>query len=130
MPCPCLLPILPASYLGGWLGTYFFGVNPPTHPGGQELSIVLTAELVAITVIALKALFNISLCMGGGFTLNNVAHAGVKVFIMGMIYSIGINYLLKRYVFPSSEARQDEEGIDDKPPQNSDLHTSHCCDCK
>jgi hypothetical protein len=123
-------PVCPAAgWLGGWFGGYF-GIEPPTHPGGRELSAAITANLIAITAIALKALFNISLCAGGGFTLKNILLVGAKGIILGVIYSIGVNYLLNRYVFPSAGVQQGAEEIYDKSAQNFDLEDPPCCGCK
>lgn len=122
-------PVCPAAgWLGGWVGGYF-GIEPPSHPGGRILSAVITANLIAITAIALKALFNISLCTGSGtFTLENILLVGAKGLIMGVIYSIGVNYLLNRYVFPS-EGQQDNDEVCNNSA-NSKLKTSPCCPCK
>lgn len=106
MVCPVCLA---EGWFGGWVGGYFFGIEPPTHPGGRVLSATITASLIAITVVALKALFNISLCAGGKVTLENMACVGGKTLVMGLIYSIGVNYLLNRYVFPPYEVQQDDE---------------------
>lgn len=101
-------PICPAAgWVGGWFGGYL-GIHPPEHSGGRILSAVVTANLISITVIALKAIFNISLCQGGGFTLENFIRVGIKALIMGIIYSIGVNYLLNRYVFPHLPAKAEE----------------------
>lgn len=117
-------PVCPAAgWLGGWVGGYF-GIKPPTHSGGRELSAALTASLIAITAIALKALFNISLCAGGGLTLKGILLASSIGLVMGMIYSIGINYLLNRHVFPSQDQQEPDETCE-KPKQ--DLDPPCCC---
>ena len=104
MACP-LCPT--AGWFGGWLGG-FLGINSPDIPEGKILSAVITANLIGITVIALKAIFNISLCIDGRFTLKNIALVGVKTLCMGIIYSIGVNYLLNRYLFSQRDDLKQE----------------------
>ena len=74
MGCPGCIA---TGWLGGWIGGYL-GIQPPERPGARALSALLTANLITITVIALKVFFDISLCAGGGFTLGNVARVGIK----------------------------------------------------
>ena len=94
-------PVCPtAGWLGGWVGGYF-GVLPPKHSKGRFISAFITANLMSITIIALKKIFNVSLCKGGGWTLHNIVQVGTKALILGIIYSIGVNYLLNRYMFPA-----------------------------
>ena len=118
-------PVCPATgWLGGWIGGYF-GILPPEHSGGRILSAVITANLITITIIALKVLFNVSLCVDGDVNLRNIVCVGAKTFIMGVIYSIGVNYLLNRYVFPHPEVKRELddalfEGPTSPPP---------CCKC-
>jgi hypothetical protein len=95
MVCP-LCPS--AGFLGGIIGGYL-GVNPPKSVGGRYLSILTTANLVSLTVFALKTLANISMCGSGGFTLFNVGLVVAKTLMMGIVYSIAVNHLLNRYVF-------------------------------
>jgi hypothetical protein len=106
-------PICPAAgWVGGWIGGYF-GVKPPEHPGGRILSALVTANLMSITVIALKALFDVSLCVGG-VTLGNFIRVGVKAAIMGIVYSIGVNYLLNRYIFSQSNPLVNDSILEEK----------------
>jgi hypothetical protein len=88
-----------AAWGGGAIGSYF-GISPPEQKEGKILSALITANLTAITVIALKVLFNVSPCRGGQLTLANLARVGGQMLIIGVIYAIGVNYLLNRYVFP------------------------------
>ena len=83
---------------GGWIGGYF-GIHPPKHTSGKILSAFITVNLVILTQISLKKMFNISLCAGGGLTIGNVIRVVVKTLLMGIIYSMAVNYLLGRYVF-------------------------------
>lgn len=114
-------PMCPAiGSLGGLLGGYF-GIEPPKYTGGRIFSAVITAPLIGITVIALKTIFNISLCVGGTFTLANIFRVGSITLVMGIIYSIGVNHILNRYVFPnakenSSKIEMDQEILADSPP--------------
>lgn len=92
-------PVCPtAGWFGGFLGSYL-GVNPPPHTKGRMISAFITANLICITVIALKKIFTISLCVGGDFTLANFIRVMIKTLLMGIIYSIAVNYLLNKYVF-------------------------------
>ena len=109
-------PVCPtAGWLGGWLGGYV-GIDPPQRPGGKLFSALITANLITITLIALKSLFDFSLCKDGRFTFENVARVILFTIPMGVVYSIGVNYLLNNYVFPSD---CDEPLVEDEPP--------HCC---
>lgn len=128
-----MCPVCPtAGWFGGWIGGYF-GINSPPHSKGKIVSALITANLIAITVIALKIIFHISLCVGGEFSQANIARVVIKTFLMGIIYSIGVNYLLNRYVFLSqnepktnlSNSQGDNKGdnIEDKSNDSS------CC-CK
>ena len=104
-----------------------FWNEPPQHPGGRLLSAVITANLITITVIALKAFFNISLCVGGAFTLQNIVRVGIKTLILGIIYSIGVNYLLNRYVFYRSEIEQDIDLSTDDTIFDEEKAIPCCC---
>lgn len=100
-------PVCPAAgWLGGCVGGYF-GISPPKFSGGRIFSAVITANLISVTIIALKALFNISLCVGGEWNLANIARVGIKTLVMGIIYSIGVNYILNRYLFSQPDSNQD-----------------------
>jgi hypothetical protein len=124
-------PVCPAAgWVGGWVGGYF-GIEPPQRPGGRALSALITANLISITVIALKILFDISLCVGGGFTLANIARVGIKTLILGVIYSIGVNYLLNHYVFPPpSQVEQTCEDSLDQIEIAEETSSPCCCKCK
>lgn len=101
MACP-LCPA--AGWFGGWIGGYF-GFAPVDHPGGRILSAAVTASLIGISVIALQTISTVSLCKDGRITLDNFALVAGKTFLMGVVYSIGVNYLLNRYVFlPNSQS--------------------------
>ena len=107
MACP-VCPV--AGWFGGWIGGYF-GVSTPEKFEGKVLSATLTASLVALTILGT----GISLCIDGKMTLDNFAVVGVKAFGLGIIYSIGVNSLINRYVYPPSCSGQEEKG------------NSHCC---
>jgi hypothetical protein len=110
------------GWFGGWIGGYF-GIQPPKSTNGQILSAVITASLISITIIALKVLFNVSLCVGGSVNLGNVARIGIPTVIMGIIYSIGVNYLLNRYVYFSESAPESDDYLLDDP-------TTEPCHCQ
>lgn len=103
-------PVCPAAgFLGGWVGGYF-GVKPPEHSGGRLLSAAITANLIAVSIIGLKAVSGISLCVGGTFNIENIIRVGLKALFMGVIYSIGINYILNRYVYSSPDEKERPSG--------------------
>lgn len=113
MVCP-LCPS--AGFLGGVIGGYF-GIKSPHSFGGRCLSILTTASLVSLTVIALKKMFNISPCYGMGFTPASIAVVVVQTLVLGIVYSIGVNYLLNRFVFNQPQQQQLQ-------PEN---HHECCC---
>lgn len=111
-----LCPICPtAGWIGGCLGGYI-GVNPPPHWKGRIISAVLTASLIGITAIALKYFFNISLCSGGRTNLEKAVIAGIKGLLMGIVYSIGVNYLLGRFVFTAPPEEEKVKAPDPDMP--------------
>ncbi len=119
MVCPaCIL----SGVCGGWIGGYF-GIHPPKHTKGKMLSAFITVNLVVLTQITLKKMFNLSLCAGGGLTIGNVIRVVVKTLLMGIVYSIAVNYLLGRYVFrePQEEAKAELEKIAEKNQPNAEL---------
>lgn len=123
MACPiCFF----STFLGGAIGSYWFGINPPSHTKGKILSTSITTSLVLITNIALKALFNFSFCVSGGSTLSNILRVGSATLILGNIYSIGVNYLLGRYIF-LSPAKQKKEPVQEKVEQKPEETPSCCC---
>lgn len=75
-------------------------ISPPATIKGRVVSTFAPPVLVGITLVALKYLLNISLCSGGGFSLRNFVQVGVKTLPLGLAYSLGVNYLLNRYIFP------------------------------
>ena len=109
-----------AGWFGGWVGGYL-GIDPPKRPGGQLFSALITANLISITVIALKSLFNVSLCKAGASTLENIGRLSLITLATGIVYSIGVNYLLNRYVFPSCE-----EAVCHSEVHAADKVNSHC----
>ncbi len=111
-------PVCPtAGALGGYLGGYF-GINPPERPELRVMSALITTSMTVITVVALRCLFGISICDGNGdFSLRNIAQVGTMTLLLGIIYSIAVNYLL-RQLFPESS-------------QNEAQNESSCpCHCK
>lgn len=104
-----LCPLCPAtSWLGGWLGGYF-GINAPEHWKGRIVSAFITASMVCVTTIALKHFWGISLCSPGRTTMEKIAVAGLKALVLSIVYSIGVNFLLNRYVFPPTADKCDNE---------------------
>lgn len=119
-------PVCPAAgWLGGWVGGYF-GIKPPAHSGGRLLSAVITANLISVSIIGLKALFGISLCIGGTFSMDNIVRVGSKALLMGIVYSIGVNFILNRYVY-SSSVDPDQKSNPSLDQSGNTLGTSGCC---
>lgn len=113
-------PVCPAvGWAGGWLGGYV-GINPPQSKRGKLVSAVISGTLTLITVIALKSIFNITLCKGETFTIENILRVGIPTLAMGLVYSIGVNYLLKRLVY----ADKNDEA---QPTQNEEDLDHDCC---
>lgn len=92
-------PVCPtAGFFGGLIGGYL-GIHPPATVRGRCVSGLATAALVSTTIVALKAIFNISICYGTGLTAANVSIILAKTLAMGIVYSIGVNFLLNRFIF-------------------------------
>ncbi|MBA2367453.1 MAG: hypothetical protein H0V82_00330 [Candidatus Protochlamydia sp.] len=90
-------PICPtAGFFGGLLGSYL-GIKTPTSFKGRCLSMAATGSLVAITLVSVKIIFNFSLCAGKELTLSNSVILLAKTLAIGVIYAIGVNYLISRY---------------------------------
>ncbi|WP_068468496.1 hypothetical protein [Candidatus Protochlamydia phocaeensis] len=124
-----ICPLCPsAGFIGGIIGGYL-GVNPPQSVGGRYLSILATANLVSLTVIALKALANISMCNGPLLTLTNISIVLAKTLVMGVAYSIAVNYLLNRFVF-NTRAAVLPQVVSAPPPQREASTPSGCCHCQ
>lgn len=85
-----------AGWLGGIIGGYF-NIETPKTPSKKALSMITSATLTAVSVIALKYFTGISICDGtGALTARNIAQVGVIGLILGTIYSIAINYLMNK----------------------------------
>lgn len=120
-------PVCPtAGWLGGWIGGYF-GIYPPETTRGKILSATITASLACITIVALKVIFNITLCVGGTFTLGNVARVAVIALPLGIVYSVLVNCLLKRYVYAPSVQNNAEDPKVDNPLDQNQEQPSCCC---
>ncbi len=117
---------LASSYAGGWFGGYL-GISSPEHRSGRIFSALITANLVGITVIALKSAFNLSLCGGAEWTARNVMILMGKTLALGVIYSIAVNYLLNRYIFTPSIQFQEKNDVLKKGQSEDQI--SRCC-CK
>jgi len=97
-------PVCPTVGLfGGYVGGYF-GVAVPKRPELRIMSALITAGMILVTVVALKCLFGIAICDGNGdFSLRNIVQVGVITLPLGIVYSIGVNYLLNQ-LFPESSS--------------------------
>ena len=113
MVCP-VCPV--AGMFGGYMGGYF-GINMPEKPAHRAMSACITAGLIVITVVALKCLFGISVCDGNGdFSLRNITQVSAITLVLGVIYSIAVNYLLNLWF---SEPSPNENAQNEA--------TKHCC---
>ncbi len=91
-------PICPAAgWCGAWIGGYM-GINTSEKPGAKIVSALITANLMAVTILFLKSYYNVSIC-GGGSIPERILRAGLISLVLGIIYSIGVNVLLNRFVF-------------------------------
>ncbi|CUI17717.1 conserved membrane protein [Candidatus Protochlamydia naegleriophila] len=114
-------PVCPtAGFFGGLIGGYL-GIHPPATFRGRCISGLATAGLVSATIVALKTIFKISLCYGTGFTLANVSVVLAKTLAMGIVYSIGVNFLLNRFIFIERTQTQTQ------PIQPASQECPHCC---
>lgn len=110
-------PVCPTTgFFGGLIGGYL-GIHSPATFKGRCISSLATAGLVSATVVALKIIFNISLCYGPGFTLVNVSAVLAKTLAMGIVYSLGVNFLLNRFVFVAAAP----------PSVPTPIERPHCC---
>lgn len=91
-----LCPVCPTvGIAGGWIGSYF-GNPMPVRSDHRMISAVLTSAMIGVTIIALKYLVGVSPCDGNGnFTLRNIAQVGAISLLLGIVYSIGVNFLIK-----------------------------------
>lgn len=105
MGCPICTS---AGWIGGWIGGYF-GIHPPEYPGGKILSALITANLTTITVIALKSFFNFSLHVGRDLSKMNIAIVLLKTILIGSTYSVAVNYILNRWVYPKPIAEPEKD---------------------
>lgn len=108
-----MLPMCPMCSTGGFFGGLiggYFGIHPPKKKSARIASALITATLITITFVALKVFFNISLCRNGKFNFENIVLIGLKTTLLGIVYSIAVNYLLNKFLA--------------KPPRNSNLKSS------
>ena len=99
-----MCPACPAAgFLGGAVGS-FIGVKSPSSLKGKVLSTAITASLVSLTIIGLKVFAKISVCEGLGLSFRGMKQALFKTLIMGAVYSLGVNYLLNRFLYTKPEA--------------------------
>lgn len=101
MVCPACPTI---GFVGGILGGYI-GINPPKTVQGKCISILTTSSLVSLTVIALKVFAKITICNFAGLTPYGVGLILAKTIPMAIVYSIGVNYLLNRFVYNPPKAK-------------------------
>jgi hypothetical protein len=93
----CLL--CPAIGLASGAVGGFLGFKVPQTTKGKILGAVLTSVATALTAIAIKAIFKVSLCGGGtGLSLARVAIALATTIPIALIYGVAFNYLVARFV--------------------------------
>ncbi len=103
--CPMCVVV---GWVGGLAGGYF-GINPPESLVGRRVSAGLIGTLTTLTFIFLKVKYNMPLCIDGKFNINNIVWIISRTAPLGVIYSIGINYILKRTLFFTEKKEESEE---------------------
>jgi hypothetical protein len=89
----CVVGGVASGALGG-----LFGFEVPKTKKGKLLSGLLTAGATGLTVLALKVMFNISLCGGGpGITLKRVGLILIETIPIALLHGIWINFLVARF---------------------------------
>ncbi|MBS0654532.1 MAG: hypothetical protein JSR46_02035 [Verrucomicrobia bacterium] len=113
----CLVCPLIAVAGGGIAG--YFGLD---RPDLRIVSTVVTGALTLVTTVALKFFLNISICDGlGNFSLRNIAQVSGISLVLGLIYTVAVNYILNRLI-PLPVA-QDENS----PPSQCGQEQKPCC---
>lgn len=59
-------------------------------------SIGISSGLTFLTALAIKTFFNISFCGNEGFVLSRAIVIAAASAIVGLVYSLGVNYILNR----------------------------------
>ena len=115
MACPVCPTV---GMFGGYIGGYF-GIDTPEKTELQVASALITAGMIIVSIVALKYFFGISICDGNGdFSLRNVFQVGIISLLLGIIYSIAVNYFINLHWNEPHPALI--------PPQNE---TPHPCCC-
>jgi len=113
-----------SSAIGGFFAS-LMGIDAPKTTKGRIFSGASTVALTVITAIAMKILFGVPLCGGEGLTLKNIIVMGVKSLVIGIPYSIGVNYLIKRF-----KLFEPNENVPPPPPPPAPKKDSCCSNCK
>ena len=103
----CLCPLMFAGPLvGSYLGKYCkdFAIDKNQPFGVKALSMGLTVSLNILTVLAAKYIFKVSMCGPRGFSLIRVVVIISCSLVVGLIYNLGVNYILNR-CFPLPQRR-------------------------
>jgi len=91
-------PACPAIAMAGGAVSAYFGFE---REDLRTTTIVITTCLTVVTAIALKVLLGVSICDGNGnFSLRNIAQVGAISLVLGIIYTVGVNFILNRLVPP------------------------------
>lgn len=88
----------PGVFIGGMIGGYL-GFNELKTPPQRALSSLISAIFSTVTIAALDAKGDLLSTYKNNSYLENVKLAGPITMMMGMTYSIGVNTILRRYVF-------------------------------
>lgn len=98
MACPACAA---GGIVGGYIGGYF-GIKQPKGPKERLLSGILSSTLTLTTLVALKILFNTTLCGGASQpVVKKFCRLVVVGLLLGTIYSIAINFFLANWKTPS-----------------------------
>ncbi len=85
--------------------SFILGSYGPKDLKGKILAGALTVTLVALTIFQ----FKLSLCLDGQFNLQNAIRVVPRAALLAFPYSIGVNYLLGRFVFSPTEESAPQE---------------------
>lgn len=117
--------VCPVCPTAGWFGGYvggFFGINAPKQVKERVFSAFITASMICISMVALKTFCGISFCDGNGdFTFRNITQAGGLALLMGIVYSMVVNFLLQQF------ACNDQPSPPPPPPKPEEVIPPCCC---
>lgn len=107
-----ICPACPVIAMTGSAISAYFGFD---RKDLRPYAVAATTVLTGVTVVALRILLGISICDGNGdFSPRNFVQVGAISIVLGIVYTVAIQYLLNRYV----------------PPQQPEPAKRSCCGCK